>query len=248
MGTLTDEECKVMSQAYDLITQMSRIANSQWHQDESWSDLTQVITQRIDSASVRATKTITDIQPSSVWIPKWHPLLSAEDIVNRLCTLFNRLSMILRNETKGRDFKWNETVAAVECDLSNFATIIFSVPAILDPQQKFPSLFVLKDGVRTLPGDKFTRQLLTLYYIFQVQYYIIVKGWSDSTFSEVIETSLAICRLYPSPHESLYPSPDIRFTINRGFWLSLVIAADSRNIKGRFPFGMIKLIHSQFKC
>jgi len=233
-GELTVEEYRVLGQAYDLINQMRRVASSQWHQDENWFGFAQTVTQRLDSATSRAlhsTKTITASKNQSRWIPKSHHLVRAEDLVYRLCTLFNELAG--KNETEAQNFSWLDTASAIGRCLNALATIIFSPIVMLDPQSKIPNLFVLKDGVTTLPGDKFTRQLLTLYYIFLVQYHILVLEWSDSTWFEAIEASLAICRLFPPPHESNYPAPEVRFFANRGFFFALVVAAESHNIGGR---------------
>ena len=238
-GELTLEEYTSMGQAYDLINQMRQVASSRWHQDENWFGFAQTVTQRLDSATSRAlhsTKTVTTSNNRSVWIPKSHHLVRAEDLVYRLCKLFNQLASIRKHETAVRNFSWIDTAAAIERSLNAFAGIIFSPITMFDPQQNSLNLYVLKDGVTTLPGDKFTRQLLTLYYIFLVQYHILVLEWSDSTWSEAIESSLAICRLFPSPHESNYPAPEVRFFANRGFFFALVLAAESHNIAGRSSF------------
>ena len=231
-GELTAEEYLVLGQAYDLIYQMRQVASSQWHQDENWFDFAQTVTQRLDSATSRAlhsTKTITASKNQSVWIPKSHHLVGAEDLVYQLCTLFNQLATIRKNETEAQNLSWIDITFAIGRCLTDLAGIIFS-PIVM--QSESQSVYVLKDGVTTLPGDKFTRQLLTLYYIFLVQYHILVLEWSDSTWSEAIETSLAICRLFPSPHESNYPAPEVRFFANRGFFFALVLAAESHNIRG----------------
>ena len=133
----------------------------------------------------------------------------------------------------GHDFSWDETAAAVGSSLNALAQIIFSRSAMLVPQQQSTRLFVLNDGVTTLSGDKFTRQLLALYYVLLLQYRIMVQEWSDSMWSKTIETALAICRLFPSPHEAQYPAPEIRFPANRGVCVALILVADSHNIRRR---------------
>lgn len=246
MRTLTAEESKVMGQAYHLIVQMTHVASSRWHQDEYWFDLAKTITQRLDSAASRtlnSAKTISGWKDHSVWMPKSHPLFIAENVVYRLCTLFNRLSMILRNEMHGCYFDWNDTAAAVGDSLNDLAEIIFSRPI---PQDQPHSVFVLNDGVSTLSGDKHTRQLLALYYILLLQYRIMVLEWSDPIWFDTMQTSLAICRLFPSPHQSQYPAPEVRFIANRGFWVALILAADFHNFRGRNR-SYFELISSQSK-
>jgi hypothetical protein len=117
--------------------------------------------------------------------------------------------------------------------MSDFSRILFDQPAM---GQHLPSLFVLKDGQSTLAGDEFTRQLLTLYYLFLLQYMIMAQEWSDSTWFEAIETSKTICRLYPPPYESPYPHSLIRDIANRGIWFALVLVANSHNVKGLRAF------------
>ena len=233
-GMLTAEEYNVMGQAHQLLIQMTHVASSQWHQDEYWFPLAKTVIQRLDSAASRTLNSIMTIsgwKDHSVWIPKSHPLVGAESFVYQLCTLFNRLSIILRNEMDGHDFSWDETAAAVGSSLNGLAQIILSGSAML--KQQSTSLFVLNDGVTTLSGDKFTRQLLALYYVLLLQYRIMVQEWSDSMWSETIETALAICRLFPSPHEAQYPAPEIRFMANRGVCVALILIADSHNIRRR---------------
>jgi len=237
MSMLTVEESKVMGQAYELIVQMTHVASSRWHQDEHWFDLAKTITQRLGSAASRtlnSAKAITGWKDHSVWIPKSHPLSGAENVVYRLCTLFNRLSGILRSELNGCSFDWDDTAAAVGESLNDLATIIFSQPAIPIPQYyQSHGVFVLNDGVTTLSVDKYTRQLLALYYILLLQYRIMVLEWSDSMWFDTLQTSLAICRLYPSPHQAQYPAPEVRFMTNRGFWVALILVADFHNFRGR---------------
>jgi len=153
--------------------------------------------------------------------------------VYRLCTLFNQLSAILRSELDDCLFDWDDTVGD---SLSDLATIIFSQSAIPIPQYQCYNVFVLNDGVTTLSGDKYTRQLLALYYILLLQYRIMVLEWSDSMRFDTIQTSLAICRLFPSPHQAQYPAPEVRFMVNRGFWVALILVADFHNFRGRNPF------------
>ena len=229
---LTAEEYRVLGRAYDLINQTTQVPSSRWHQDENWFDFTQIVTQRLDAAASRGLHSnAIAFTPKSepAWIPSSHYLVEAEDIVYRLCTLFNKLARIRKNVDQS--FKWVDTADKIRHSLSALARIIFSSTAMLDPHPKNLNLFVLKDGVTTLHGDKFMGQLLVLYYVFLVQYNILVLEWSDSTWSEAIEISQAICRLFPSPHESSYPSPEVRFFANRGFFFSLVLAAESKNIE-----------------
>lgn len=238
---LTAEEYEVMGRAYELIFQMTHVGSSQWHQDEYWFGLAQTITQRLGSAASRAlnlAKT-TSAWDRSIWIPKSHHLLGAENVAYRLCTLFNRLPIILRNEMDGCGFNWDETVAAVGFSLNVLAQIIFSQSPMLIPQQNSSYQLILSDGVTVLSGDKFTRQLLALYYIFLLQYRIMLQEWSDSMWFEIIETSLAICRLYPSPHESQYPTSEICFMVNRGCCVAIILVADSHNCRGKSPFHIL---------
>jgi hypothetical protein len=124
---------------------------------------------------------------------------------------------------------------------------IISQSVMLDLNPKSVRLSVLEDGVTTLPGDKFTRQLIALYYIFVLQYLILVQEWSETTCNEMIETSLAICQLYPSPLESTYPVSEIRFIVHRGLFFSGVVVVESQNIRSNASFLPTYLIHSQPK-
>jgi len=235
MSMLTAEESKVMGQAFYLIQQMTYVAGSRWHRDEHWFDLAKTITQRLDSAASRtlnSSKAISGWIDHSTWIPNSHPLFCAENVVYRLCTLFNRLSTILRNEMHGCCFDWDDTATAVGDSLNDLARIILSPLAIPIRQHQPHTVFILNDGVTTLTGDQYTRQLLALYYIFLLQYRIMVLEWSDTMRFDTLRTSLAICRLFPSPHQAQYPAPEVRFMANRGFWVALILVADFNNFRG----------------
>ena len=240
MDALTTEEKQVLGQAYDLLVQTTRIASSTWHQDETWFDFTKTITQRLDSAASRSLIQNNSTSPSTnesvVWIPKSHHLAGAEEVVARLGTLFDVLSMIIRHEITEYNVDWLDTVAAVARSLDELGQIIFSPPPPQYIYSEFPTIFLLKDGVTTLPGDKFMQQVLTLYYIFLLQYYLVVGEWLDSTRLEVIETAYAIRRLFPAPHESHYPGRKVRFIANRGFFFAHIVSAESQNIGGKSSF------------
>lgn len=215
-GALTVEEMKFMKTGYEMVTQATHVVSSQWYQSESWFTFTRTCIQRLESAVSRvltSAKATSVWKKRRVWIPESHYLQGIEDLLYHLCTLFNQLSIIRRNETERRDSQWTEIGIAIrEC----LATIweIVSKPVIIDGDSN--TWLVLKDGITAIPGDKFTRQLLTLYYIFLFQYLILVEQWSDSTAVEVIKTSAAICRLFPAHYESTYPGSEIQFIIHRG--------------------------------
>ena len=235
MGIFTVEEYSVMGQAYEWLVKMTNVASSKWHQDEYWFPFIQTVIQRLDSATSRtlysAMKT-SGWKGQSVWLQKSHQLLGTENLVYQLCTLFNRLAMILRNEMDGH-FDWDETAAAVESSLNTLAQIIFSRSSILIPQTKSVNLFVLNHGVSTLSEDKFTSQMLSLYYMLLLQYRIMVQELSDSMWLEVIETSNTICRLFTSPHKAQYCASEIHFMANRGVCVAVILVAISDNIRSK---------------
>jgi len=235
-GRLTVEEYDSMSRAYELLARMIRIPRSQWHQDENWGDFTEAVTQRMDSATFRSVTVIRiprSPQIHATWIPPLHHLFRAEDIVYQLCTLFNRLSLILKNTPDGDKYSWNETAVSVECALNRLEDVLFTPPAPFDSTELSPCLVLLKEGPQSLSGDKYKRELLTVFYTFQLQYFIMVREWSDLTCSEALGTAIAICRLYPPPHEAHFPAQEIRFIVNRGLFFALILAADSNNVKGK---------------
>jgi hypothetical protein len=222
-GALTVEETKFMKTGYDMITQATHITNSQWYESESWFPFTQTCIQRLESAVSRV---LNSAKASSVWkkrrawIPESHHLRGVEDLVYQLCTLFDRLAIIRRNETKGQNFQWAETVIAIRDCMAAIREII-SKPVVIDWDST--TWFVLKDDITVIPGDKFMRQLLTLYYIFCLQYLILVERWSNYTSVEIIKTSAAICRFFPAHYESTYPGSEIQFTIHRGLIIAGVL-------------------------
>lgn len=249
-GILTYEETNVMNAAYKMIIQAINIIDSRWHETENWYDFPQTCIQLLDSATFRSINSTKSINPWNLqkhaWIPASHPLLRAEDSVYKLCTLFNQFTITRQKETKQTGFECVETAVAIDECLAVLWKII-SQSVMLDLHPKSVRLSVLEDGVTTLPGDKFTRQLIALYYIFLLQYLIVVQEWSETTCNEMVETSLAICRLYPPPHESTYPVSEIRFIVHRALFFSGVVVVESRNIRSNTFFLPTYLIHSQPK-
>ena len=230
---LIGEEYKVMSQAYDMISGATEITSSRWHQEENWFEFAETCIQRIDNAAFRvlnSPQAMAQGNDYSTWLPKSHHLFEAERYVYELCTLFERFSWITRNLSI--EFEWIQTAADIQFYLNTLLRFI-STPPILE-SSVLPNVYLLKDGRTTVPGDKFTRQLLCLYYIFELQYQILIREWSDTTRLEVVQTSLAICRLFPAPHESTYPGPEIRFIVHRGLYFAGVTAVEGRNIGGTF--------------
>ena len=250
-GILTYEETNVMNAVYKMIIQATNITSSRWHETENWYDFAQTCFQRLDSVTSRlisSTKTISpwDLQKRA-WIPASHLLFRAEAFVHKLCTLFNQLAFTRMKETKPDVFERIDTATAIEDCLAAIWKII-SQSVMLDLHPSSVRLAVLEDGVTTLPGDIFTRQLIALYYTFRLQYLILIQEWSESTCNETIETSLAICRLYPSPHESTYPGSEIRFIVNRGLFFAGVVVVESQNLRGKhLSFQHRYLIDSQPK-
>src|SRR5271154_1668111 len=221
-GTLTNEEHDAISRAYDLLTQMIRIPRSRWHHDETWDDFLEAINQRMDSATSRSVVVrapgSTSIQ--AIWIPPSHYLFAAQEIVYQLCTLFNRLSRILKNTPDGRKFSWNETAGSIECALNRLENVLsFTPPAPLDSKETSPQLLFNEDRV---PRDPYKRELLTVFYILRLQYFIMVREWSDLTCSEALGTANAISRLYPPSHEAHFPA-EMRFIVNRGCIFGLIL-------------------------
>ena len=244
-GIFTYEETKVMNAAYEMILQATNITSSRWHETENWYDFAQTCIQRLDSVTSRlinSTKTINprDLQKRA-WIPVSHALLRAEDFVYKLCIHFNQLAITRQKETKSAVSEWVATAAAIGDCLTALWNIL-SQSVRLDLHPNSVRQLVLKDGVTALPVDVFTRQLIALYYIFLLQYLILVQEWSETTCAETIETSLAICGLYPPPHESTYPGSEIRFIVNRGLFFSGVVVVESKNIRGKGFFGPTDLI------
>lgn len=249
-GILTYEERNVMNAAYTMIVQAINFTNSRWHETENWYDFAQTCMQRLDSVTSRLINSTKTINPWNLqkraWIPTSHQLFRSEDFVYQLCTLFNQLTITRREETKLAVVKWRDTVATIEECLATLWKII-SQSVMLNLHPDSVRLSVLRDGVATLPGDRFTRHIVALYYIFRLQYLILAQEWSETTCNEAIETSLAICRLYISPHESTYPGSEVRFTVNRGLFFSGVVAVESQNIMGKAFFLTTCLINSESK-
>lgn len=250
--TLMTEESKFMNDAYEMIQLATYISSSRWHQEKNWLGFIQTCIQRLDSVESRLldfTKTIVASDTQRIWIPASHYLFPAEDFMYELCTLFNRISIMLRNGVEERPLHWAQTTVALQNCLNDLWKIISQPPQIqsLDPQQRNgPTLFVLKDNSTVLAGDRHTRQLLNLYYIFLLQYLLLVEEWSENTRIEVVQTALAVCRLFPRPHESTYPTLEIRYIVNRGLILAGVVAVESNNIGGK-SFSFMTLIGSQCK-
>ena len=246
-GTLTIEEHDAISRAYVLLTQMIRIPRSQWHHDETWGDFLEAVNQRMDSATSRSVVIRAPGSPSiqAIWIPPRHYLFVAQEIVYQLCTLFNRLSRILKNTPDGRKFSWNETAVSVECALNRLENVLsFTPPAPLDSKETSPQLLLLYEGPQSIPRDQYKRELLTVFYVFRLQYFIMVREWSDLACSEALGTALAIGRLYPPSHESHFPA-EMRFIVNRGIIFALILAADSKNLKGRLSLKYYQVICSE---
>lgn len=230
--TLTAEEYKVMSRAYKMINQATHLTSSRWHFNDNWLVFAGVCLERLESATFRllnSTEAVHPVRDPSIWIPKSHHLLRAEENVYRIYKLFLRLTTMQRSRIKEYSLDWFETVARIQYYLNALWEII-SQPQIHESQT--PKLFLLKDQITTFLGDKFTGQLLTLYYIFQLQYLLLVEEWSDSACVDAIKTSTAICRLYPSPHEPTYPEYEIRYIVNRGLLVAGLVIAESRIIDG----------------
>jgi hypothetical protein len=245
-GTLSINEYDSISRAYDLLARMICIPRSQWHYDEDWSGFTEAVTQRMDSATSRSVVTRAP-QPRSIhaiWIPPCHHLFAAQDIVFQLCALFNRLSLILKETPDGRKFNWNETAVSIECALNQLEDVLFD-PATLDSNETSSRLLLLNESPQSLPGDQYRRELQTAFYTFRLQYFIMVREWSDLTCSEAIGTASAICHLYPPCHESHFPAPEIRFIVNRGLFFALILTADSENVKGRLSLEYYQVTFSE---
>lgn len=235
--TLMPEESKLMNDAYEMIQLATYISSSRWHQEGNWLGFIQACIQRLDSVESRLlnfSKTIAGSGAQRVWIPASHYLFPAEDFMYELCALFDRVSIMLRNGTEQRPLYWIETAIALRNCLNDLCQIISQPPRIQwpDSPQNTPTLYVLKDDRTMLAGDKHTRQLLNLYYIFLLQYLLLVEEWSEFTRAEAIQTARAVCRLFPPPHESTYPTPEIRYIVNRGLILAGVVAVECRNIGG----------------
>jgi hypothetical protein len=228
---LTGEEYKVMSQAYDMISRATEITSSRWHQEENWFEFAQTCIQRLDNAAFRvlnSPQAIAQGNDNFTWLPKSHHLFEAERYVYGLCALFERFSGITMNLSI--EFDWVQTATAIQFYLNTLLRLI-STPPILG-SSVLPNVYLLKDGRTTITGDKFTRQLLCLYYIFELQYQILIPEWSDTTPLEVVQTSLAICRLFPAHRDSTYPGPEIRFVVHRGVYVAGLTAVEGRNIGG----------------
>ena len=227
-NALTLEERSTMSRAYNILSGIARIPSSEWHQDESWFDLTSTLIQRMDSAASRAV-TACRIQ-SHIWIPSQHYLFAAEDVVYQLCALFSRLSIVTELVQDGPEYDWNETLVAIEGALRRLADVVFAPPELLSPEATSPSLPAPREGV-SIPSDPYQRELETLYYTFYLQYYTMREEWSDLIWSKALRAAHAVCRLYPSPHEAHYPTPAIRFIVNRGLFFALIFVADAKNFQ-----------------
>lgn len=229
LGVLTLEEEEVMQRAYGLILQMTMVATSEWHERDNWRRLAGTIMQRLDSAARRglSVKGSSDATNQRLWIPALHTLAGSEWVVDGLCARFSRLSMIRLIPEDFTDF--DDTVGQVALSLETLRNSLFN--AKYSPSHPYTTNLLLDDGITYIKGDQYTRQLLTLYYIFLSHYYIVVLEWAESSPTEVRRISQAVCRLFPPPHETQYPA-QIRFWLNRGLFIAGMICADADNCKG----------------
>lgn len=236
--SLSGEEINVMSHAYDLISQGVQISSSHWHKQDNWLSFPQINIQRLEAAASRienSSKSKDERNDHLLWIPRSHHLFRAEEFIYQLCTLFDTLSTLVRNGIDRYSPTRVQTTASIVSSLSDLSRITFQPPT-LQVQAELPNLYVLRDDITELPGDRFTRQLLCLYYIFELQYQMLVQKWSGSTHIEVVEISRAICRISPPQAEGRYPAPDIRFVVHRGLTLANYVIVESHNIGGRASF------------
>jgi hypothetical protein len=227
----THEEQHVFGKAYEIISDMTLVSRSEWHKEENWRGLTDTITQRLESAATRSLSVRGSSDATSrkgLWIPDAHSLAGSEWVVDGLCDLFNNLSTI--SAVQDYSHHWEDTVGQIALHLETLRNLLFH--SRYCPGQDYSSTFHLDDGISTLSGDKFTRQLLALYYVFLSQYRIMALEWTNSVWEAAVQTSLAVFRLFPPPHEAQYPA-QIRFSLNRGLWIAAIIATDSENCKGK---------------
>lgn len=222
---LSYEEHQFLGYAHYLMSHAIKITRSQWHIENNWFDFAQICVQRLETAALRllnSSKTINDADvDTSEWIPKSHWLFEAEECVKCLCSLFESLA---------------KDAFVIGALIQSYLTELFrliTTPPTLESGTS-SNVYVLKDGKSTVTGDKFTRQLLCLYYVFELQSQILVPQWSEAQVDAIVQTSLAICRLFPPPHESALPGSEIRFIINRGVFFAGVAAVEGRNIGGIF--------------
>lgn len=222
---LSYEEHQFLSHAHYLISHAIQITRSQWHIENNWFDFAQICLRRLETAAFRllsSSKTVNAADgDTSKWIPKSHWLFEAEECVQCLCSLF---------ESFAKDAFM--IGALIQSYLSQLFRLITTPPTLESGTSS--NVYVLKDGKSTVTGDKFTRQLLCLYYVFELQSQILVPQWSEAQVDAIVQTSLAICRLFPPPHESAFPGSEIRFIINRGVFLAGVAAVQGSNIGGIF--------------
>ena len=219
---VSNEEHKFFNDARYLISQGMKIKNSQWHIENSWFEFAQICIQRLETVTVRflkLSKAVIESNDDSRWIPKSHWLFKAETYVQGLCSLFE--SVVKDEFVVG---------ALIQFHLNELFMLINTPPSL---DSGTPSnVYVLKDGKSTVTGDKFTGQFLHLYYVFELQSQILLQQWSEVDVDEIVQTSRAICRLFPPPHESTYPDPEIRFIAHRGVFFAGVVAVEGRNIGG----------------
>ena len=231
LGILTLEEEEVMQRAYNLILQMTMVATSEWHEKDNWRRLTYTLIQRLDSAAQRglSIKGSSDENNQTLWIPASNSLAGSEWVVDGLCTRFTRLSMILlgREDYDNLD----DIIGQIALGLETLRNSLFIPKYSPDGGQTYTTNLLLDDGMTYLQGDQYTRQLLTIYYVFLSQYRIMGLEWTQSSQTEVVRASQAICRLFPPPHETQYPA-QIRFWLNRGVFIAGLIIADTDNCKG----------------
>lgn len=230
LGVLTLEEEEVMQRAYHVILQMTMISASEWHEKDNWRGLTYTIIQRLDSAARRglSIKGSSDAINQTLWIPSSNSLAGSEWVIDGLCAGFTRLSLIRLGVEDFNDL--DDIMAQIVLGLETLRNSLFT-PKSSPSGQTYTTNLLLDDGVTYLQGDQYTRQLLTLYYIFLSQYRIMVLEWTESSLAAVLRTSRAVCRLFPPPHETQYPA-QLRFWLNRGLFIAGLIIADTNNFKG----------------
>lgn|SRR5277367_387311 len=238
MGSLKGEEYKVMTRVCDMLSGATQITSSRWHQQENWLEYSLTCIRRLDNAAFRLLSSrhaIAEWNDISVWIPKSHHLHDAEQFAYKLCSLFERFCGTCGMFKEGsKELECVQIAADIQSCLNTLLRIICTPPTVAEPHA-----YVLKDEKTTLPGDKYTKQLLCLYYVFELQCQILVREWTDTMAAEVVHTSQAVCRLFPAPHElTVYPELAIRYIVNRGIYIAGIVIVEARNIGRIFLIGV----------
>jgi hypothetical protein len=239
---LTYEEEVVMMSAYEMISNALDISRSRWSTNKNWREFFGALIQRLECANSRLLNTTTKgtgYANNSAWIPMSHPLFRAECLAYQLSSLFDVL--VAQKDKPTEDSEKTEINIAIQNCLKGLWDTL-SEPSLKDSFDDDELIELRLTGDTKILGDKYTRQLLYLFYLFSLQDLLLNEEWSEEVCAQAVDISITVCRLYPVPHISTFPSSDIRFLVNRGLVIAGVVAIEGRNMLGNYTAKKRRLI------